>query len=134
MGKMKKQFGRHLKLKDLFKKLEKDHDRQDKLHLNILWHLTSHKINNDNLNKITIEDLLILYDNLYINNEIVTGDNVDEYNDYLLTCNISKRIIEEIKQYKKCILLNYYKKVGSYEVLTDCKIYFKYIDDVLIYE
>ena len=77
---------------------------------------------------------MILYDNLDINNEIVTGDNVEEYKDYLSKVNISNRIIEEVKKYNKCILLNYYKKIGSYEILTDCKIYFKYIDDVLIYE
>jgi hypothetical protein len=76
-----------------------------------------------------VEDLEILYDNLYINNELVDGDNVEEYD--LNKLGISAKKQQALKEGKKVLLLNYYKLGDNYP--TDCKIWLDAICDRLVY-
>ena len=118
-------------MKNLNKKLKtlEESQRDDKLILNIIYYLASHYMLGKATTKITLEDLEYVYDNLYINNEIISIDNFDEYD--LNKLNISKKNQELIKEGKKCLLLNYYKTNSNY--YTSCKIYLDFIYDRLVY-
>ena len=114
---------------ELLKELETKHDRTDKLLLNITYYLIKNYYVCKSIKNLDIYDLMLMYDNLEYNNEIITGDNIDQYNKNYL--NITNKTYQEIKDYKKLLLLNFYKINGSHP--TPCKIKLDYIDDRLIY-
>lgn len=88
----------------------------DKTYLNITYYL----INNIPTLK-NIDDLSVIYDNLVINNELLTLDNVEEYERAYLENRLNLKyntIIKRLENNKIC-LLNYYVKND----LIDCRIW-----------
>lgn len=88
----------------------------DKTYLNITYYL----INNITTLKNT-QDLASVYDNLVINNELLTLDNVSEYDKAYLENRLNLKyntIIKRLENNKIC-LLNYYVKND----LIDCRIW-----------
>ena len=65
-----------------------------------------------------IDDYLIVYDNLMINNEIISNENIEDYKHFLekLPLNFKENILEAIKQGQH-ILLNFYDESGRFH---DC--------------
>lgn len=101
----------------------------DKTYLNITYFL----INNIKDLK-NIDDLSIIYDNLVINNELLTLDNVDEYDKEYLEKRLNLKyntIIKRLENNKIC-LLNYYVKND----LVSCRIWldlnYNILDDELL--
>jgi len=93
----------------------RDYDIQLK---NIVYFL----INNYKAAKTTHLDdyeILTIADNQFVNNELITADNLEEYNDYLLKIKTRKSLIEAIKKGEKILLLNYYDYKGEFH---DCHI------------
>lgn len=88
----------------------------DKTYLNITYYL----INNITTLK-NIDDLSVIYDNLVINNELLTLDNVEEYDiNYLENrLNLKYNTIIKRLENKKICLLNYYVKND----LIECRIW-----------
>lgn len=88
---------------------------------NIAMFLIDKRFFSKSINNITDVELMFLVDNLFINNEIITSDNVKEY--------FSKESTEykKIMKNNKILLLNYYDINND---LKDCKIY---LDDVDFY-
>ena len=93
--------------------------KPNKLYLNICYYLIKNKFVNIN-NTFTTFELGNLYDNLIINNEVITLNNYEEYEEETL-----KRLIgRSIEVIKKCLnnnkifLLNYY----NYNELIYCSI------------
>ena len=93
--------------------------KPNKLYLNICYYLIKNKFVNIN-NTFTTFELGNLYDNLIINNEVITLNNYEEYEEETL-----KRLIgRSIEVIKKCLnnnkifLLNYY----NYKELIYCSI------------
>ena len=115
-------------LKEMMQELEKG-GRDSKIYLNITYHLASKYFICDSVRKLSVEDLEYIYDNLYINNELIDIDNVEEYD--LNKLGISAKNQELIKAGKKCLLLNYYKINESRP--TDCRIWLDAIYDRLVY-
>lgn len=88
----------------------------DKTYLNITYFL----INNIKDLK-NIDDLSVIYDNLVINNELLTLNNVDEYDKAYLEKRLNLKyntIIKRLENNKIC-LLNYYNKND----LIECRIW-----------
>ena len=119
-------------LKTVLKQMEQE-GRSDKLILNILYYLASNRFITKTIKELTIDDLLISYDNLWINNEIVSGDNIEEYEEKFIVDLIGKTRTQAIKDYKKILVLNYYKKPFTSWDLIDCKIYIDFIYDKLVF-
>ena len=115
-------------LKNLLKELLKT-GRDDILLLNILYYLCkSYKVTNS-LKTLSVDDLELIYDNLEINNEIITSDNINEYKEYLEN-NCSMGTINKITSGESILLLNYY---SIYNDLVNCKILLKNIDNKLVF-
>lgn len=115
-------------LKEMMQELEKG-GRDSKIYLNITYYLASKYFICDSVRKLSVEDLEYVYDNLYINNELIDIDNYNEYD--LDKLGISKANQEALKDGKKCLLLNYYRVNDSWP--TDCKIWLDAIYDRLVY-
>lgn len=62
--------------------------------------------------------LIIIYDNLWFNNEIINQENISDYNPEKL--NLSKVALSKITSGKKWCLLNYY----YYSSLIECQMLF----------
>ena len=103
--------------------------RNNKFYLNITYYLASKYFICDSVRKLSTEDLEYVYDNLYINNELIDIDNVEEYN--LNKLGISAKNQQALKEGKKVLLLNYYKLGASWP--TECKIWLDPIYDRLVY-
>jgi hypothetical protein len=86
---------------------------------NIAMFLIDKRLFAQKISNIDENDLLILIDNLFINNEIISVDNVDDY--------FSKETKEyqKITKDNKILLLNYYDINNN---LKKCKIYLDDID------
>lgn len=123
------------KQKQLFKEFMNDRKgwsgslKLDKTYLNITYYL----INNITTLK-NIDDLSIVYDNLVINNELLTLDNVNEYDKAYLENRLNLKyntIIKRLKNDKIC-LLNYYVKND----LINCRVWldlnYNALDDELL--
>lgn len=85
--------------------------KPNKLYLNICYYLIHNKLVNIN-NMFNTNDLAELYDNLIINNELITLDNYKEYEEETL-CRLIGRNIKVIKKClnnNKIFLLNYYNR------------------------
>lgn len=115
-------------LKEMMKELEKGR-RDSKIYLNILYYLVKNYYVVKSVRNLQVEDLELLYDNLYFNNELIDVDNVDQYN--LDKLNITKKNQQLLREGKKVLLLNYYKLDASYP--TECKIWLDAIYDRLVY-
>lgn len=115
-------------LKEMLRELEEG-GRDSKIYLNILYYLAHNYIVVKSVKNLQIEDLELLYDNLYINNELIDIDNYNEYD--LNKLGISAKNQQAIKSGKKCLLLNYYKINESWS--TDCRIWLDAIYDRLVY-
>lgn len=88
----------------------------DRTYLNITYYL----INNIKDLK-NIDDLSVVYDNLVINNELLTLDNVEEYERAFLENRLNLKyntIIKRLENNKIC-LLNYYTQ----NTLCECRIW-----------
>lgn len=105
--------------------------RDNKLYLNILYYLVSKYLVCSSHRTITVDDLELLYDNLYINNEIITADNLTEYD--LNKLQLTTKTVAAIAAGEKVLLLNYYKLTSNYTELVNCKILLDNIDDKLVY-
>ena len=116
------------KIKELLKTLF-NNNRNDYLILNIMYYLAKNYMLSKSILNITLEDLEAVYDNLEINAQILTGDNITEYDPAFH--NLKKSQIEAIKEYKKIMLLDYYK-IGEYWAIP-CKIYLDFINDRFIF-
>lgn len=114
-------------LKNLLKELEKN-GRSQKIYLNIVYYLCKYYKSCKSLSNLSYYNLCDIYDNLYINNEIIGINNFEQYD--LNKLNLNKKQIEEIKKGKKVLLLNYYNIENN---LIDCKIFLNAIYDKLIY-
>jgi hypothetical protein len=115
-------------LKEMLKELEEG-GRDSKIHLNILYYLTHNYFNVRSIKNLQVEDLELLYDNLYINNELIDSDNVEYYD--LNKLGISAKNQQALKEGKKILLLNYYKLGDNWP--TDCKIWLDPVYDRLVY-
>lgn len=76
--------------------------------------LSDSRVNKCNIN--------ILIDNIHINDEIVKWDNLEEYTSENL--GISKRIIKEIKEKKRLLILSYIDLFGT--LRGNCRIVLNY--------
>lgn len=112
----------------MLKELEEG-GRNSKIYLNILYYLTRNYFVVNSVRNLQVEDLELLYDNLYINNELIDIDNVEEYD--LNKLGISAKKQQALKEGKKVLLLNYYKLGDNYP--TDCKIWLDPVCDRLVY-
>ena len=119
-------------LKETLKQMEQE-GRSDKLILNILYYLASNRFIIKTIKELDKDDLLIAYDNLWINNEIVTGDNIEEYDQRVIENMIGKTRTQAIKDNKKILVLNYYKKPFTSWDLIDSKLYLDFINDKLVF-
>lgn len=130
------------KLKEVYE-LRKDYNYISNLDFNILYFLAK---NNYHLKTsstlLSVDELLEVLDNLAINNEIITSDNLDEYDTKKLK--LTKNQIKSIKNGSKVLLLNYYtfSRYCPYEMrlithkqpfLTDCRIFLKNINDKILF-
>lgn len=94
-----------------FINLRKDWDdhclKPNPLYLSIAWFLCK----NDLAGVVEdVSDLMMVYDNLVINNEILTEENFNEYDpDYYCKFRSLKTVKKYIFKDNKIILLNYYK-------------------------
>lgn len=105
--------------------------RDDKLLLNIVYYLVTNYFVCGSYRKLTVDDLELLYDNLYFNNEIITSDNINDYD--LNKLGLAAKTAAAIAAGEKVLLLNYYKLSGNYNELVNCKILLDNINDKLIY-
>lgn len=115
-------------LKEMMQELEEG-GRDSKIYLNILHYLVKNYYVVKSIKGLELADLELLYDNLYINNELIDSDNVEEYD--LDKLGISAKNQQALKEGKKVLLLNYYKLGDNWP--TDCKIWLDPIYDRLIY-
>lgn len=105
--------------------------RDDKLILNIIYYLCVNYLACESLKDCTVENLEYLYDNLEINSEIITGDNINEYDEHLDKIKYSMAKRKRIASYEKILLLNYYK-INEYWP-NDCLIYLDCIDNNYVF-
>lgn len=105
--------------------------REDKLLLNIVYYLVTNYLVCNSHRTITVDDLELLYDNLYFNNEIVTDDNINYYD--LNKLGLAAKTVAAIAAGEKVLLLNYYKLTSNCTELVNCKILLDNIDDKLVY-
>jgi hypothetical protein len=117
-------------LKEKMLELEKG-GRSDKLLLNILYYLVTNYLACKSCRAVAVDDLELLYDNLYFNNEIITDYNMDDYD--LNKLGLTAKTVAAIAAGEKVLLLNYYKLTSNYTELVNCKILLNNIDDKLVY-
>lgn len=109
-------------LKTLILQLRDEHERNDIQLLNITFYLLKNKYACKSVKDLDLSDLMIVYDNLEINNEILTAENIDEYEYYIKKSPFSHKQLKEIRSGEKICLLNYYTIKGQ---LNYCKMMFK---------
>lgn len=85
----------------------------------ITYYLCVNRLAVDSLRDVTAETASYIHDNLYINNGVVSCDNLSDY--YIDKLNLSTRTINAIKKGKKILLLNYYHITND---LQDCRMLF----------
>lgn len=108
------------KLIELIHQLRNEHNRTDQTLLNITYFLIKNYKACDSLKNLDVSDLMIVYDNLEYNNELLNIDNIDEYDtETLYNIGLSNRQIKQIATGQKILLLNYYTIKGQ---LKNCKI------------
>ena len=107
-------------LKNLINEL-KNRGRDDVQLLNITYYLLKNRLACNSVGGLDISDVMVVYDNLEINNELVTSENLDNYIDSLNDEKISKSKIEKIANGEKVLLLNYYTINGQKQ---DCQMWF----------
>lgn len=115
-------------LKEMMKELEEG-GRDSKIYLNILYYLVKNYYVVKSVKSLQVEDLELLYDNLYINNELIDIDNVEEYD--LNKLGINTKNQQALREGKKVLLLNFYKLGDNWP--TDCRIWLDAIYDRLVY-
>lgn len=82
----------------------------------IAYYLIKNYMFSKSIKDITNNDIDILLDNLVINSELITSDNIDDY-DYMIDKKSKKYL--DIKDDKKMVLLNFYD-INDY--LVNCNI------------
>lgn len=83
-------------IKNTLKEWAQNSHRNDKETLNVCYFLIKNYHYAKSIKNIDETDLMILYDNLTINNEIITSDNIDEYDTEKL--GLSTKTINKIKK------------------------------------
>lgn len=120
-------------LKQIKKTLKEWHNeshRNDLDLLNITYYLIKNYHYSKSIKNIDESDLMIIYDNLLINNEIIDSDNLNDYGEkYISSLMINNQTMKKIKNGSHFLLLNYYNDKNN---LRHCKLLFKYGHDELL--
>ena len=87
-------------------------------YVSITYYLFKNRYVCQNTRNITLDDMLLIFDNLTINNEIIDQDNYMEYD--LDKLGISKSYQTQIINGNKDLLLNYYDINDN---LHECRLY-----------
>ena len=83
--------------------------KRDKDYSNVVFYLIKNGFAGKALRQIEKEDIKMMYDNLYINCEIVNSENISDYDEEHLTKKIGKIRVDKIKRDAGLFLvLNYY--------------------------
>ena len=107
-------------------------DNTNILYNNMTYFLFKNYLATNTNKNIDESDIMTVFDNLFINSEIIDRYNIDEYDieklakEHYTTVNkINKKI-----DYDYLLLLNYYTKDGIYK---DCFIYLERIDNIKLW-
>ncbi len=87
-------------------------------YVSMTYYLFKNRYACKSVRNITLDDMFLIFDNLAINNEIISQDNYMEYD--LDKLGISKSYQTQIKNGNKDLLLNYYDVNDN---LHECRVY-----------
>ena len=104
--------------------------KRDKDYSNVIYYLIKNGFAGKALHQIDEADIIMMYDNLWINCEIVNSDNISDYDEKSLIEKIGKIRVNRIKRDAGLFLvLNYYDANG---VRKDSGFVFQYGYDAII--
>ena len=87
--------------------------KRDKDFANVVFYLIKNGFAGKPLHQIDEGDIVMMYDNLYINSEIIDSDNIGEYDEEYLIEKVGKIRVNKIKRDAGLFLvLNYYDANG----------------------
>lgn len=96
---------------------------------NVVYYLIKNGFSGKTLRQIEKDDIILMFDNLYYNSEIIDSDIIKDYNEKFL---IEKVAINRVNKIKKdntlFLLLNYY---DANTVFNNSSFIFKYGYDVI---
>jgi len=99
----------NMKLQEIKDYIRETIYKTDKDYANVVFYLIKNGFAGKPLRQIEENDIETMFDNLWINSEIIDSDNIKGYDEMLLIEKVGKRTINKIKKDENLFLvLNYY--------------------------
>ena len=118
-----------MKLKEIKDYIKETIYKRDKDLANVTFYLIKNGFSGKKLYQIEKEDIHMMYDNLYINSEIIDSGNINDYEEGVLVDAVGKAKINKIKKDDNLFLvLNYY---DANSVLKKSSFVFNYSYDAI---
>ena len=118
-----------MKLKDIKDYIYDTVYKIDKDYSNVILYLIKNGFSGKTLRQIKKEDIILMFDNLYYNNEIIDSNNINNYDEKFLIEKVGINKINKIKNNDNLfLLLNYY---DANSVFRNSSFIFKYGYDVI---
>jgi hypothetical protein len=118
-----------MKLKEIKDYIRDTVYKIDKDYANIIYYLIKNGFSGKTIRQIERKDIIIMFDNLYYNSEIIDSDIINDYNETYLIEKVGINKINKIKNNSNLFLvLNYYDANSRF---NNSSFIFKYDYDII---